>query len=85
MGSTVDITSSFIEGAPPGELQDVVKDIKTLTSDNNPVLIPELKPAFRKYNEEQLIPVKLPGASDYVCHAVPWAYVNQSLIPCTRS
>lgn len=69
MGSTVEITSAFIEGAPPGELQDVVKDIKTLTSDNDPSLIAKLKPAFQKYNEDQLIPVKLPGASDYVCYS----------------
>lgn len=66
MGSTVDITSSFIEGAPPSELADVVKDIKALTSDDDPALIAKLKPAFEKYNEEQLVAVKLPGASDYV-------------------
>ena len=66
MGSTVDITSSFIESAPPGELQDVVKDIKTLTSDDDPSLIAKLKSAFEKYNEEQMVAVKLPGASDYV-------------------
>lgn len=66
MGSSVDITSSFIENAPPGELQDVVKDIKALTSDDDPALIAKLKPAFEKYNEEQMVAVKLPGASDYV-------------------
>ncbi|KAJ9634702.1 uncharacterized protein PV06_07096 [Exophiala oligosperma] len=66
MGSTVDIASSFIEGAPPSELADVVKDIKALTSDDEPDLIAKLKPAFQKYNEEQLVAVKLPGASDYV-------------------
>ena len=67
MGSTVDITSSFIQGAPPGELQDVVKDIQILASDNDPSLTAKLKPAFQKYNEEQLVAVKLPGASDHVC------------------
>ncbi|RVX73696.1 hypothetical protein B0A52_02586 [Exophiala mesophila] len=66
MGSTVDITSSFIQGAPPGELQDVVKDIQILASDNDPSLTAKLKPAFQKYNEEQLVAVKLPGASDHV-------------------
>jgi capping protein alpha len=67
MGSPVDITSSFIEGAPPSELQDVVKDIKALTSDDDPALIAKLKPAFQKYNEEQMTAVKLPGGSDHVC------------------
>jgi len=67
MGSTVDIASSFIEGAPPGELNEVVNDIKSLTSDSDPALIAKLKPAFQKYNEEQLVAVKLPGASQPVC------------------
>ncbi len=71
MSSTVDITSSFIQGAPPSELADVVKDIKALTSDDDPSLIAKLKPAFQKYNEEQLVAVKLPGANDYVCPPPP--------------
>lgn len=66
MSSAVNITSSFIEGAPPSELQDVVKDIKALTSDDDPALIAKLGPAFEKYNEEQMVAVKLPGASDFV-------------------
>ncbi|EXJ54329.1 hypothetical protein A1O7_09667 [Cladophialophora yegresii CBS 114405] len=66
MGSTGNITSTFIEGAPPGEIQDVVKDIKILASDDDPALIAKLKPAFEKYNEAQMVAVKLPGASDYV-------------------
>lgn len=66
MGSTVDITSAFIQGAPPSELSEVVKDIKALTSDDDPSLTAKLKPAFQQYNEEQLTTVKLPGASDHV-------------------
>ncbi|KAK5451711.1 F-actin-capping protein subunit alpha [Exophiala xenobiotica] len=65
MSSTVDIASSFIQGAPPSELADVVKDIKALTSDDDPSLIAKLKPAFQKYNEEQLTAVKLTGGNDY--------------------
>ncbi|KAI1626010.1 capping protein muscle Z-line, alpha [Exophiala viscosa] len=66
MGSAVDITSSFIEGAPPSELADVVKDIKALTSVDDPTLTAKLKPAFQQYNEKKLTTVKLPGASDHV-------------------
>lgn len=66
MSSAVKITSSFIAGAPPSELADVVKDIKALTSDDDPALTAQLKPAFEKYNEEHLVAVKLPGASDHV-------------------
>jgi capping protein (actin filament) muscle Z-line, alpha len=66
MSSPVAICSSFIDGAPPGELNEVVSDIKTLTSDDDPALIEKLKPAFQKYNEDQLVPVKLPGAAQPV-------------------
>ncbi|PYH46466.1 F-actin-capping protein subunit alpha [Aspergillus saccharolyticus JOP 1030-1] len=65
MASTVELASSFIEGAPPGELADVVADVKSLTSDG-PDIIPSLAPAFERYNETQLATVKLPGASQEV-------------------
>ncbi|GAB1215268.1 F-actin-capping protein subunit alpha [Aspergillus terreus] len=65
MSSTADIASAFIEGAPPGELADVVADVKNLTSDGADI-IPSLAPAFERYNESQLATVKLPGASQEV-------------------
>ncbi|KAL2799042.1 F-actin-capping protein subunit alpha [Aspergillus keveii] len=65
MASTAELASSFIEGAPPGELSDVVADIKALTSDGDDI-IPSLAPAFERYNELQLTTVKLPGASQEV-------------------
>jgi capping protein (actin filament) muscle Z-line, alpha len=66
MSSTTEIASEFIQGAPPGELQDVVNDIQTLTSKTDPSLISKLKPAFQKYNEEQLATTKLSGGSQSV-------------------
>jgi hypothetical protein len=74
MSSTVDIASSFVEGAPPGELSEVVNDVKALTLDKDPALISKLKPAFQKYNEEQLTAVKLPGSSQPVsdAHRAGW-------------
>ncbi|KAK4185550.1 F-actin-capping protein subunit alpha [Podospora australis] len=65
MSSNKAIVSSFVEGAPPGELADVIADIKALTS-STPNLINELGPAFEKYNEEQFTTVKLPGGSQPV-------------------
>lgn len=65
MSSSVEIASSFIEGAPPGELNDIVADIKALTSDG-PDIIPSLEPAFREYNEAQLATAKLAGSSQEV-------------------
>lgn len=63
--SQLETVSAFVEGAPPGELADVISDIKALTIDT-PNLVSQLGPAFEKYNEEQLTTVKLPGSSQYV-------------------
>lgn len=41
-------------------------DIKSLTEESNPDIMSELGPAFKKYNEEQLVTVKLPGSSQSV-------------------
>ncbi|KAJ5319762.1 hypothetical protein N7508_000045 [Penicillium antarcticum] len=65
MASTVELASSFIEGAPPGELADVVADVQALTSEGENI-IPSLIPAFERYNEAQLTTVKLPGSSQEV-------------------
>ena len=42
-----------------------ITDIKSLTEDD-PTLIERARPAFRKYNEEQLTTVKLPGSGKNV-------------------
>ncbi|PNY28204.1 F-actin-capping protein subunit alpha [Tolypocladium capitatum] len=63
--SQLETVSSFVEGAPPGELADVVADIKALAI-SSPNIVSDLAPAFEKYNEEQLITVKLPGSSQPV-------------------
>ncbi|KAI1814875.1 subunits of heterodimeric actin filament capping protein Capz [Poronia punctata] len=65
MASALETVESFVEGAPPGELTDVINDIKNLTV-NEPSLVPQLGPAFQKYNEEQFLTVKLPGGSQPV-------------------
>merc|ERR1711977_646858 len=65
MSSSFATVSAFVEGAPPGELADVIADIKALTIDT-PTLVSQLGPAFEKYNEEQFATVKLPGSSQHV-------------------
>lgn len=60
MGSKDQIVASFVESAPPGELLNVVNDIKALAGSQ------PLEPAFKKYNEEQYTSVKLPGSSETV-------------------
>ncbi|PON28643.1 transketolase [Trichoderma gamsii] len=66
--SHIETVSAFVEGAPPGELADVIADIKALTSEPN--IVAELTPAFEKYNEEQFITLKLPGSSEPKASAV---------------
>ncbi|KAI9759351.1 MAG: F-actin-capping protein subunit alpha [Chaenotheca gracillima] len=63
--SKISTLSSFVEGAPPGELDDVIADIKALTV-NDPAILKSLDPALAKYNEEQFSTVKLPGGSQEV-------------------
>lgn len=63
MSEELETVAAFVEGAPPGELADVVADIKALTS---PSIVHDLAPAFEQYNEEQLITTKLPGGSQQV-------------------
>ncbi|KAL1890536.1 F-actin-capping protein subunit alpha [Sporothrix stenoceras] len=60
--SDSEIVSSFVEGAPPGELASVIADIESLTL-GKPKLFDNLSPAFAKYNEEQFATVQLPGSA----------------------
>ncbi|ERS99883.1 hypothetical protein HMPREF1624_03250 [Sporothrix schenckii ATCC 58251] len=60
--SDADIVSSFVEGAPPGELASVIADIESLTI-SKPRLTDDLAPAFAKYNEDQFTTVQLPGSA----------------------
>ncbi|CAL3962587.1 unnamed protein product [Diplocarpon coronariae] len=76
MSSPLATVSAFVEGTPPGELADVVADIKALTIDT-PTLVTQLGPAFEKYNEEQFATVKLPGSSEHKASAVQ-SYVLES-------
>lgn len=46
-------------------LTRIAADIKALTV-SSPDIVSELSPAFEKYNEEQLVTVKLPGSSQPV-------------------
>ncbi|KAK3673932.1 F-actin-capping protein subunit alpha [Recurvomyces mirabilis] len=60
MSSKSSTVASFVEAAPPGELSNVVADIKALS----PNEVSSLGPAFQKYNEEQYATIKIPGSSE---------------------
>lgn len=65
MSSQLEAVSAFVNGAPPGQLANVVTDIEALTADN-PSILTQLGPAYKKYNEEQFATVILPGSSLHV-------------------
>ncbi|KAL5118613.1 hypothetical protein ACEQ8H_003464 [Pleosporales sp. CAS-2024a] len=55
---------SFIQSAPPGELADVTKAIKSILEGDN--VEAKLAPAYQQYNEEQFTTTKLPGRATEV-------------------
>lgn len=61
----IETTSCFVLDAPPGELNEVLGDIKSLVADS-PEVVKGLGPALERHNKEQLTAVKLPGASKSV-------------------
>ncbi|RUS22607.1 hypothetical protein BC937DRAFT_88244 [Endogone sp. FLAS-F59071] len=56
----VTIAASFLLDSPPGEVNDVFNDVRTLI-DNDEELQIGIIGALEEYNTEQLITVKLPG------------------------
>lgn len=55
--------TDFMLKSPPGELKEVVNDIRHLLADES-ILNPTIFPTFREYNTEQMIQVPLPD-KDY--------------------
>ncbi|QIX01563.1 hypothetical protein AMS68_007080 [Peltaster fructicola] len=60
MASRQAILSSFIESAPPGELQNVIADVQALA---NKDAIGSLESSFQKYHEVQYSTFKLPKST----------------------
>ncbi|KAG0125478.1 F-actin-capping protein subunit alpha [Tuber indicum] len=65
VAETIETASSFVLDAPPGELQDVIADIKALVNDD-PAVLEGVIPAIEKYNKEQLVTTKLPSSGEQV-------------------
>ncbi|ORY96121.1 F-actin capping protein alpha-1 subunit [Syncephalastrum racemosum] len=61
----VRIASDFLLASPPGEVNDVFNDVRTLI-DNDEALQEGILTALEQYNTEQLITVKLPGSDQEV-------------------
>ncbi|RKO91143.1 f-actin-capping protein subunit alpha-like protein [Blyttiomyces helicus] len=59
------IASSFILDSPPGEINDVFNDVRTLL-DDDALLQRGIGEAFEEHNTEQLVAVDVPGAEHKV-------------------
>jgi len=61
----IETASGFVLDAPPGELNEVLADIKRLVSDT-PEVMKGILPALEQHHKEQLTAVKLPGIAKAV-------------------
>ncbi|KAJ3337044.1 hypothetical protein HDU93_001719 [Gonapodya sp. JEL0774] len=59
------LASGFLVQAPPGELNDVFNDVRSVLADDD-LLQQGIGPAFASYDAEQLTPIKPEGASEDV-------------------
>ncbi|KXN74417.1 F-actin capping protein, alpha subunit [Conidiobolus coronatus NRRL 28638] len=61
----VELASEFLLDAPPGELNDVIGDIRGLINDDE-ALEEGILPSLQKYNLDNFTPIELPGTEDKV-------------------
>ncbi|KAG5352917.1 hypothetical protein C0989_012154 [Termitomyces sp. Mn162] len=65
MDKRVEIASNFLLQSPPGEINDVINDVRNIVSDDD-LLKEGLLPAIRTYNLAQFIVVDVPGTDHQV-------------------
>ncbi|KAG6918751.1 hypothetical protein DXG01_011942 [Tephrocybe rancida] len=65
MDERVEVASNFLLQSPPGEINDVLNDVRNIISDDD-LLGRGLLPAIRDYNLAQFIVVDVPGAGHQV-------------------
>ncbi|KAG6877130.1 hypothetical protein C0993_010082 [Termitomyces sp. T159_Od127] len=61
MDERVEVASNFLLQSPPGEINDVINDVRNIVSDDD-LLKEGLLPAIRTYNLAQFIVVDVPGS-----------------------
>ncbi|KDN51636.1 hypothetical protein RSAG8_00181, partial [Rhizoctonia solani AG-8 WAC10335] len=57
--------ASFILQSPPGEINDVISDLRNIVNDDD-ALQEGIQPALEKYNQEQFVCVTVPGQEHQV-------------------
>jgi len=58
--------SAFLLQSPPGEINDVLNDVRNIIADDE-LLQEGVLPALREYNIEQFTAVDVPGTEHQVC------------------
>ncbi|KAB5593707.1 F-actin-capping protein subunit alpha-2 [Ceratobasidium theobromae] len=61
----VSAAASFIVQSPPGEINDVISDLRTIVGDDE-ALQDGIQPALEEYNKEQFVCVTVPGQEHQV-------------------
>ena len=56
----INIASGFLLQSPPGEINDVISDLRTIVNDDD-ALQDGIQPSLEKYNQEQFVCVTVPG------------------------
>lgn len=58
----IQAAASFVQQAPPGQINDVLNDVRVIVNDDE-TLEQGILPALRQYNLEQFITVEVPGTN----------------------
>ncbi|WVW82889.1 hypothetical protein I302_104902 [Kwoniella bestiolae CBS 10118] len=62
------LAAEFVQQSPPGEINDVINDIRAIINDDT-ALMPHVLPTLRAYNLAQLHVVDHPAAEDIPAHS----------------
>jgi hypothetical protein len=76
----VSAAASFIVQSPPGEINDVISDLRTIVNDDE-ALQDGIQPALEKYNQEQFVCVTVPGQDYQVREPIHPFFLNPPLTP----
>lgn len=74
----VSAAASFIVQSPPGEINDVISDLRTIVGDDE-ALQDGIQPALEEYNKEQFVCVTVPGQEHQVFKPRHMRFLNQLL------
>lgn len=71
----VSSAASFILQSPPGEINDIISDLRTIVDDDE-ALQTGIQPALEEYNKEQFVCVTAPGKDHQVRNMIRLLWVE---------